>query len=69
MPENHPRLSLAVSTIDIDGKTQFGGVGGFISPSSISGKKVGESIDLSASDNTGFQFQMWVVDENIYSCF
>lgn len=58
-------VTLAVSTIDIDGKTQFGGVGGFISPNSISGKKVGESIDLSASDNTGFQFQMWIVDENI----
>ena len=33
-------------------------------PSAVTGKKVGETIELTASDNTGFQFQMWSIDNN-----
>ena len=38
--------------------------GGLITPSAVTGKKVGETIELTASDNTGFQFQMWSIDNN-----
>ena len=57
-------VTLLVSTLDIDGNSQFAGTGGFISPTTVSGKKVGQSIELSASDNTGFQFHSWLIDNN-----
>ena len=57
-------VNFDITTFDIDGKTVFESIGGYISPASISDKKVGESIDLTAVDNTGFQFQMWLIDNN-----
>ena len=57
-------VNLAISTLDYDGKNFSQSSGGLITPSAVTGKKVGETIELTASDNTGFQFQMWSIDNN-----
>lgn len=60
-------VNLAISTLNIDGKSYHESAGGFISPASVTDKKVGELIELTATDNIGFQFQMWLIDNNASS--
>ena len=53
-----------VSTTDILGNLEIGKTGGYISPSDLSGYKVGESLQITANDYPGYQFENWVEDNN-----
>ena len=53
-----------ILTLDIFNNTELNSVGGFITPNSFSGLKVGESVQISAVDYPGYQFQNWIEDNN-----
>ena len=54
----------SIVTLDIFNNSEFNTIGGFITPDSFSGLKVGESIQISANDYPGYQFQNWIEDNN-----
>ena len=46
-------VNFDITTFDIDGKTVFESIGGYIDPASISDRKL-KSIGLTPVDNSGF---------------
>ncbi len=53
-----------ITTLDIYGNQELNKVGGFMSPNTFTGFKVGETIQITATDYTGYQFQNWIEDNN-----
>ena len=57
-------IQLLISTNDIYGITEAGQTGGYITPSDLSGYKVGETLQITANDYPGYQFENWIEDNN-----
>ena len=57
-------IGYLISTTDILGNSEDGKTGGYISPSDLSGYKVGESLQVTANDYPGYQFVNWIEDNN-----
>ena len=57
-------IQYLISTNDIYGNTEAGKTGGYISPSDLTGYKVGETLQITANDYPGYQFENWIESNN-----